>query len=118
MSKKYAFKEDELHAEDLRLALLPANSLTTAQKKRIYLDFSYPEKGRKIDIIRELPVKHLTEDECRRLLVHSHSCGNQRRKAYLLKSAGKNWSVYFGNVTEASKIQQFINEENPETITH
>lgn len=33
---------------------------------------------------RELPVKDLTAEECRRLGVHSHECSSDRHKAYLL----------------------------------
>lgn len=62
--------------------------------------------------LRETPVRDLTPEQCQRLLSHHHggSLSPERRKAYLLKSSGANWTAYF-NATEASAVQAWIEHE-------
>lgn len=63
--------------------------------------------------LRRMLVRDLTPEQCRKLLSHNHgqALDPMRRKAYLLKSAGENWTAYFSDATIASRIQQWIENE-------
>lgn len=68
--------------------------------------------------LRNTPVRDLTPEQCRKLLSHHHggTLTPERRKAYLLKSAGDKWPAYFSDATEASRVQLWIqNEQMPLT---
>lgn len=75
---------------------------------------------RHVEITRALPVRELTAAECRHLGVHAHDYytnspedRTMRRKALILRGAGENWTAYFSDATEASRIQQWIEAEKP-----
>jgi len=53
-----------------------------------------PEPFRSNPTIRKQPVRDLTANECRRLLVHAHDRPPMRGKAYLLR-CGRPPEVYF-----------------------
>ncbi len=115
-AKRYAFPEDTLQLQDVENALKPFSQLTPEQRKRIYRDYAYEASGRQTRIIRMLPVRDLTPEECSRLLVHSHSPGAMRRKAYLLMSTS-NPSAYF-RPEQIEALKRWMAEEKVEQIRH
>lgn len=58
---------------------------------------------------RELPVKDLTPEECRRLGVHSHECSSDRHKAYLLVRQLEGEATFFDEA-ETARIKKLIEE--------
>jgi hypothetical protein len=59
--------------------------------------------------IRDIPVKDLTPQQCRDLMVHAHVCSKERRKAYLLKGFGNEGQVF---LTPAEEGQIWKNIDN------
>lgn len=67
--------------------------------------------------IKAKRVEQLTPEQCRSLLSHHHGIAYNpmRRKAYMLKASGDNWSAYFKQ-DEVLHIKQWIAFENVPTI--
>lgn len=70
-------------------------------------------KNRPVKVTRTLSVSALTPDECRELIVHSHECSRERRKAYLFKAFEP--SLHFEK-DEQERIAKWIQQEREEHL--
>lgn len=68
-----------------------------------------PSDRRILPLLRCLPVRDLTMDECQHLKVHSHSHSNERRNAYLFKST-ETPEIYFSEKS-ISGIRKWLEAE-------
>ncbi len=68
----------------------------------------YPERRSQTKDSRDLPVKDLTKEQCKGLLVHAHECTVDRRRCYILKAYPMSDGVRYFDDEENARLEALI----------